>query len=302
MKNSTILILLAFLALFAYECSNADRESQERFSSLQQANQQLANDIASRDRFIDTVATSLNDLYVNVENLRAQEKSLLHETTKLESEKNLTKNDPRANLVEKVGAIRSALAEDQKRLGDLRSRLNSTNKKYAGLEKLVENLKATIQERDSSIADLGRRVQNLQGQVDQQNIMLTSKDSVIGSQYKQLTTAYYMMGTKSQLEKMGVITREGGFLWGLLGSTTILADSIDERSFTPLNRLVDNTIQVKGSIEEILPRRNQQFYQQSEVADGSQSLLTISNPDEFWKQKYLVIITSKPNADLAVAP
>jgi len=301
MKNSTILITLALLALFAYECSNADKEFQEKYSTLQQTNQQLANDIASRDRFIDTVATSLNDLYANVEDLSAKEKSLLHETTKLESEKNLARNDPRSGLVEKIEVIRTALADDHKRLTDLRSRLNVANKKYAGLEKLVDNLKLTLQQRDSSIADLGKRIQDLQSQIDQKNSLLTSKDSVIDTQYKQITTAYYTMGTKSQLEKMGVITREGGFLWGLLGSTSILTDSVDERNFKPLNRLAENIIRVNGTIEEILPRRNQQFYRQSELADGTRSLLTISNPDEFWKQKYLVIITSKPNAELAAS-
>ena len=126
--------------------------------------------------------------------------------------------------------------------------------------------------------------------------MLTQKDSVIDSQYKQISTAYYIAGTKDQLEKMGIIKKEGGFLWGWLGSTTTLASGFDDKNFKPINKLVENNIHVDGKIDEIIPKRAEQFYKKTEIS-ANESLLTIARPDTFWRDNYLVIITDKPNTN-----
>ena len=65
---------------------------------------------------------------------------------------------------------------------------------------------------------------------------------------------------RHELEEKGIIKDEGGFLWGLLGSTTTLAPGFDERLFKPMNKEVNTAIQVNGKIDEILPRRSVQSY------------------------------------------
>ena len=60
-------------------------------------------------------------------------------------------------------------------------------------------------------------------------------------------------GTKEELKKKGIITDEGGFLWGLLGSTTIMSSGVDQSVFTPLDKNIDQTLHVPGTIDEILP-------------------------------------------------
>jgi len=86
----------------------------------------------------------------------------------------------------------------------------------------------------------------------------------------------------------------GGFLWGLLGSTTTLANGFDDKYFKPIDKTQDMTIQVKGKIDEVIPKRNIEFYKKSEVSDD-QSMLTIAEPNQFWQDRYLVIITDKEN-------
>ncbi len=291
MKAITI---LAVLSLVVFGCNNHADELQQQNTALQNTNAQLSRDISARDEYIDQITTSINDVYTSVEDIKAKEKSLLNQTTSMESDKKLTREEMRSRMIDRISAIKEALSNDRKQLADLQKRISSSKRQYAGLQKMVESLKKSLDERDQSIADLGKRVQGLEQEVNEKNMAITQKDSVIGSQYRVITTAYYITGSRDQLEKMGIIKKEGGFLWGLLGSTSQLGSGFDDKYFTPVNKTVENTIQVDGKIDEIIPKRSEEYYHADKVSD-SQSMLTIAQPDQFWKDKYLVIVTDKPS-------
>ncbi|MBI1805517.1 MAG: hypothetical protein HYR76_00535 [Ignavibacteria bacterium] len=289
--------LFTVLVVLVYGCNNRVEQLESQNATLQDNNRQLSQDLAVRDEYVDKVTDAINDVYTSIEEVKASESSLLKETNKLESERKLTHEEMRAKLIDRIDVIRATLRNNHQRLKDLQSNLSTSTKHYAGLKKMVDNLKKTLEERDRSIADLGKRVEGLQQEVNEKSTMITQKDSVINTQYQQITTTYYIAGTRDELEKKGIITKEGGFLWGLLGSTTTLASSFDERLFKPINKTLHNTIQVDGKIDEVLPKRSEQFYQKAELS-SNQSMLTIAEPDQFWKDKYLVIITDRPNTNL----
>jgi uncharacterized protein YoxC len=293
-----IIPIFVLFAVFTFGCNNRSEELQQQTAALQSVNAQLSRDIAARDEYVDKVTNAINDVYTNIEDVKVKEKSLLKETTGIEAKKKMSNEQVRSQLIDRVGLIRAALSDDHKRLLDLQTKLASSKKQYLGLQKMVENLKITLEERDQSIADLGKRVQGLEQEVNDKNIAITQKDSIIGTQYRVITTGYYISGTRDQLEKMGIIKKEGGFLWGLFGSTTQMVSGFDGKYFKPLNKTVDNTIQVNGKIDEIIPRRNENFYKKTELGE-SQSMLTIAEPDNFWKDNYLVIITDRPNNMIA---
>jgi hypothetical protein len=108
-------------------------------------------------------------------------------------------------------------------------------------EKPVKN---TIEERDQSIASLAKQIQGLENDVKYKNLMIAMKDSVIGTQYKTIVTAFYITGDRDQLTKMGIIKKEGGFLWGVLGATTTLASGFSDQSFQPVDKTAEATIDV----------------------------------------------------------
>ncbi len=287
-------ILIVLVALAGSGCNNKVDELQAQNTALENSNRQLTQDISTRDEYVDKVADAINDVYSNIEQVRAQEKSLVKETTGMEGEKKLTREEVRTQVIDRIGVIRNTLSENYKKLSELQSKLATASNRYAGLKKMVASLKQTIEERDQSIADLGKRVDGLQAEVNQKGMMITQKDSVIDHQYHQINTTYYIMGTRDQLEKMGIIRKEGGFPWGWFGSTTILASNFDDKYFKPFNKEVESSIHVDGKIEEIVPKRDIVTYREAELEPG-QSMLTIAEPDNFWKDKYLVIITDKPS-------
>ncbi len=289
MKITTFLALLVILS--AIGCNNRTEELERQVNTLQTDNTQLSQEITSRDEYVDKVVNDINDVYNSIEEVKAKESSLLKTATALESEKGLTREQVRASVIDKIDVIRATLKSNHEQVAKLQSKLASSTKQYAGLKKMVDNLQKTIAERDQSIADLGKRMESLEMDVAQKSRMITEKDSVIDTQYKTITTTYYIAGTKDELEQMGIIKDEGGILWGI-GSTTTLASGFDERMFKPINREVYKSIQVNGRIEEIVPKRSAQFYTKSLVGTD-QTLLTIAEPDHFWQDKYLVIITDR---------
>jgi uncharacterized protein YoxC len=284
------ILFLAVLALIVGGCSTRTEELEKQNAALESSNKQLSADVAVREEYVNHLTEAINDVYASVEEARAKERSILKESNSMESGIASERAHDKADMIERLGEIRTVLRDNRAKLDKLQAKLASSARQYAGLQKMVASLKATIEERDKSIAELTTRVEGLQHDVAQKTEVINQKDSVIDTQYRQITTTYYITGTRHELEEKGIIKKEGGFLWGLLGSTTMLASGFDERLFRPMNKEVNMAIQVKGKIDQILPQRSAQTYSAEKISE-EQSLLTIAQPADFWKDKYLVIIT-----------
>jgi predicted RNase H-like nuclease (RuvC/YqgF family) len=285
MKHAPFYAILATLALFAWGCR--DKEMEQQVSTLKGQNQELTNNITSQEAYIDEVVASINKIYEEVEQTRSTEKSLLSEAKGFEGGAKLTKAEVRSQLTGRIESIRGTLRDNSEKLTALQKKLNQNRKQYASLQAMVDNLKKTVEEREQSIAALQVRVASLEGEVAEKSTMVAARDSVIGVRQKQISTVYYIVGTKRELEKKGIIRDEGGFL--SIGETTVLASGLDKSLFTPVDRDNDRIFHVDGKIDEILPKRNPDFYTQEKVG-GKESLLTVADADHFWQDKYLVIL------------
>jgi len=288
-KTLSLFIVPVFLALLA-GCDNRSEEFEKQVADLRQTNTQLVQETTARDAYIDSVAQAINTVYTNVEAMKSNEQHLLNEKKELESQNKYTSKEIRQMLIGRINDINTALKENQQTLTSLQKKLATYRNKYAGLQKMVENLKSTIVEREQAIAGLTQKVQGLETDVADKTRLVSERDVVIGEQHKKIATAFYVVGTRDELEKKGIIAKEGGFPWGLFGSTTTLMNGLDETNFKPINKEEQKIIEVSGKIDEVVPKRNPQAYSATKVSE-SESMLTIADPDHFWESKYLVIIT-----------
>lgn len=287
MKYASILIIAALLIL---GCDNRKEELEKQNAALQQQNQELADNLATQDEYIDEVVTAINDVYQSIETARAKEKNILSETKDIEGGALQTKTEVRGALLGRIATVNENLATNRKKISDLQAKLNSSGRKYTALQTMVDNLRKIITEREQSIAALEMRVRGLEGEVAEKVQMVAARDAIIDAQKKEMATVYYIVGTRDELEKKGIIRSEGGFLWGLLGSTTTLNSGLDKTLFTPVDRNLMTSFRVEGKINEILPKRDAQFYSRETLVDN-RSLLTVADLDRFWQDRYLVILT-----------
>ncbi|MGA9364245.1 MAG: hypothetical protein WBW16_07745 [Bacteroidota bacterium] len=284
------LVSLISIALLFGGCSNRAEQLEKEKAELQEA-------IKSRDQFMQDILASINEVHSKLESARARENTIMQQTNAYAEKKGAVNVADRESIMRQITDIDSSLSEGRQKLADLQSRLKSSKIQYASLNKMVSDLKESLEQREQSIAQLNERVSSLENEVAEKTKLVAAKDSVIDqrdstvrAQIEMLNTAYYVVGKKDDLESKGIIKNDGGFMWGLIGSTTVLANGFDNTYFKPIDKSREMTIEIAGKIDKIVPERNASYYVKEEKSD-SLSTLQIVRPDYFWQQNLLVVVT-----------
>jgi outer membrane murein-binding lipoprotein Lpp len=277
--------------LFIAGC--ADKEKEAQLQTQLEKNQtdrtslQLALD--DRNQFVEEILKSVNEIYVDLEKARSKEGKLIPAGSAAEETPWVSSPDARVRVLKNIEEIGTALSDSRKKIGDLQSRIRKYRGEVANLNALLENLKTSLQEREAAIAQLKGQVEGLEQTVAEKTRLVGEKELVIEEQKRELGKVFYVAGTRKELEEKGIITDEGGFLWGLLGSTTTIASGVNDAEFTPLDRNEMQTIHVQGKIDEILPHRKPDFYATAESEEGTTEIKVLK-PTKFWQGNHLVVV------------
>jgi len=284
------LVSLISIALLFGGCSNRAEQLEKEKAELQEA-------IKSRDQFMQDILASINEVHSKLESARARENTIMQQTNAYAEKKGAVNVADRESILRQITDIDSSLSENRQKLANLESKLKSSKIQYASLNKMVSDLRQSLEEREQAITQLNDRISGLENQVAEKTRLVAVKDSVIDqrdatvrAQTEMLNTAYYVVGKKDDLESKGIIKNDGGFLWGLIGSTTVLANGFDNSYFKPIDKSREMTIEVAGKIDKLVPERNAGYYVKEEKSD-SLSTLRITRPDYFWQENLLVVVT-----------
>ncbi|MBI5216645.1 MAG: hypothetical protein HY960_12910 [Ignavibacteriae bacterium] len=293
MKSLISFILLAFVFL---GCDKSQVQELERKNTqLQQQYESAMRDLSVQSQYINDVTNAINGVYSNMQKITEGESMLSKSTKELETGKAAMQTQLREQILSQISGIDNYLAENRKKLKELENKLKSANRKYAGLQQMVETLKQTLAEKERSIEslesklkDMNIQIQSLEERLAQKTESEQQKEQVISSQKKEINKAFYIVGTFDELEKLNIIKHEGGFL-GLVGKTTTLASGFDKSDFITIDKNEQTTIEIDGKVDEIIPKRKQEYYTLTQ--DGSTAKLLILDTEKFWTEQYLVIIT-----------
>lgn len=280
-----VLILLAGLSLVG--CDAREKELEKEAVLMQSKMDSLQSVIGSRDAYFDEIVASINAVYADLEGVRESEEQIRREAGKQEGGVPSTSTESRVALLNQVEKIGNSLEENRKEIARLEKKVGSLSREHKGLNEMVASLKQQLAEREQTIAMLETDLGDLKNQVAEKTTQVNERDAIIQAKQTELNTVYYITGTRDELEELGIINDEGGFLG--LGSTAVLASGVDESLFNPFDMTGDRSITVEGEIEEIIPKRNEEFYQSENGEENSN--LQILNPDKFWQERYLVIVT-----------
>jgi hypothetical protein len=282
--------ILILCAAIIGGCGNREEELQQQLGQAREKQRSLEQTLAERDRYVADVVKTVNEVYAGLEEARVKEAGIVARSGGAEGTQ-VGNVDTRQKLLQNISEIGSGLKESRKKISALQGRMKSFRGEIAGMNSLIGNLKQSLQERETSIAQLEERVQGLETAVTEKDRMIAERENQLGEQQRKINTGFYIIGSRDELKEKGIITDEGGFLWGLLGSTTVMASGIDVSQFRPIDKTADQTITVPGTIEEILPHRKAEAFVTAEPAEQQEnSTLTIVHPDQFWQDDYLVII------------
>ncbi len=270
------LVLLS--GVFALAACGTSAETERKLAELEQAN-------AQKDSLMQEVALSsrlISD--VNVELAKAKiRNNRLH----VSSESPITASND--TLLAKLRYVVTRVRETESALNESRQRIKS-------LTSLSDSLR---QAQKTTIDLLTDRVNAL----TEENVAL--KDS--------LATGYYVIGTRDELKKKGILTEQGGgrvlFILWRTGKTLQPARNLDPKLFTaidtrqvtqiPLPRAsAEYRIASLQDLSYIAEERNHNKY-------SGVSSLTITSAVDFWRtSKFLIIVlegSSKQVADRQVS-
>ncbi len=260
-----------------------------RLEELEKQNNDLKQQLASSDSSIHDVTLALNEIHDKLAAALAKEKKVERKASAIPESGSLTLGELKQTIIGQISDISSMLAESRRRVAQLEQRIKGIGGESASLQKVVEDLKKSLDAQEKSVAELRLRAQNLEAGAAQKDQAIGADKTTVESLTRQLNTVYYVIGDRNELEQKGVITDEGGFLWGLLGATTVLTTNYDDQAFQPLDKRSEMTIDVPGKIDEMVPKRDDSSYSK-EAQENGHTLLRIVRPDYFWKANHLAII------------
>jgi cell division protein FtsB len=207
----------------------------------------------------------------------------------------------RDSILSSIKDLTSRLDSTEARLARSQRRVRGLRGQTASMQKTIADLQATVENQKETIASLTEQVSNLQ----QQNVQLTAQNAALTDTVSNMTTrdntVYYVVGTKDQLLKDGVVQEEGGsrvlFIFGKRGKVLVPSGDLNPSEFTAvdLRQVTDIPLPDSTKLYHIVSRQDASALPTPPDKDGyikaGGSGLHITDPDKFWAgTKYLIIV------------
>ncbi len=198
----------------------------------------------------------------------------------------------------KIDQLKNMLEDANKKIKVYESKIRKYKSENTDFSKRVETLETMIREKDEIIQKQELRISKLETELQMTREELSSANEQIvqiTDRADQLqvkaNTAYYVFGTKDELEEKGIIIIEGETL-GLFGGKWIPNPEADQTLFTKIDIVKDVSLDFPNGwvIDEIVSAHERRLLELEPPGAGS-AKLTIYDPEVFWKNdKRLIII------------
>lgn len=180
---------------------------------------------------------------------------------------------------ELINKLKMQLRQSSVKGDELRKTIESLVLQMEEKDKEIAQLRSDLQSRDIRLAELGTEVAELTVETSQQQAELSQKAETILAQDKQLNTAWFVFGTKKELQAQHII--ENG---------KVLQSNFNREYFTKIDIRVDKEIRLYSRSAKLLTAHPSSSYILERDAN-KQYVLRITNPQLFWStSKYLVVL------------
>ena len=235
----------------------------------------------------------LNDMMATMNEIQEG----FRQITEAENHVNIAKEGEGANkseqIKENIKFIAQRMEENRALLRKLRVQLEKSTFKGDQLRKTVDRLMKQLDEKDQQlqqlreeldakdihISELDETINHLNTRVTRLKTDNSQKEQTISNQDKQLNTAWFVFGTKSELKEQHI-----------LESGKVLQSNFNKSYFTKIDIRVDKEIKLYSKSAKLLTTHPAGSYTLTQDAN-KQYVLQITNPEIFWStSKYLVIL------------
>ncbi len=303
-------LLVPAVVVLAAAC---DRGAKQQLAQLAHADSLRTDSLlAIKNDLLSELMTStqfVNDLNGEMTKLKSHSPATL--STRLTSESDLAAvKEERAAVVKRLSELVARLDSSQARVESLRSRAAKLARRDSTLmaqvawyEKTVADLRQTVEDQkaefEAVIARQNTQIAALNARVDTvttDNVRLAGEKlalaDTVGALTTEKNTAYYVIGTKDELIKQGILVEEGHRRFLIAGGRSVsLARNLDPSKFTRIDRLRDRTIAFPSGDYTIFTRQDPAYASPFAAHDGKLAGgLRIEQPDRFWETSPFLVI------------
>ena len=180
---------------------------------------------------------------------------------------------------ELIAKLRKQVRESNVRGEQLKAAIESFAAQLQEKDAQLQQLRAELQAKDIRIVELDNEVANLNTDVTTLKDESASKSETISAQDKQINTAWYVFGTKKELQGQNIYNKG-----------KVLQSNFNKNYFTKIDIRVDKEIKLYSKDAKMLTAHPASSYTLTQD-NNKQYVLRITNPQVFWStSKYLVVL------------
>ena len=282
------LFIFAMCAMAMASCNEGAKKAEAQAQAERDSLNQV---IAQKDDEINDMMTTLIDIEEG-----------FREITEAQSRVTLAKNGEGTNtkqrITENFQFIQSMMQQNKDLIAKLQQQVRESSFKSDKLKKIIADLTETMEKKDQQIAEMKEQLELKNIHIGELKYTINSmredaqamqdeneaQAKTINAQDKQLNTAWYACGTKDELKKQKILTKDG-----LFSKNKILQGDFNKDYFTKIDIRVDNTIKLYSKSAKLLTTHPSSSYTLQPDAN-KQLILRITDAQAFWStSKYLVV-------------
>lgn len=279
------LFLLALQSVL-WACTDASPATEDNLQALMQENDSLITQIRLKNKELDEITTSMNQIENNLAAIRKNEIQI--DSLRREGGENVQEK-----INELIREIDAYVEDNRKKVAVLEKQMLNTQNESIGLAKLVDQQKRSVFEKEQQIQNLMVTITSLRQEllttITNKNQEISNKQRLLDEKEATLNTAYYAFGNQQHLSDMGIIRKEGGVLGA--GKTYKLASKFDVSRFNKVNlrQVTDIDIGIIDKKNVVTSHPADSYYF---VKASGRTILKILDQQKFWSvSKFLVIET-----------
>lgn len=253
------------------------------------------NVIKEQGTQVETLLAQITEIDENLNVISSKYEDLQAFANASEVDKNKAQS-----IGEKINAIAELLAKDKERISALEANLASQKNSFAANKKLQEKINEMNQrvaEQENQLAALTQQLQDKNVQLDNLNAQVTKLQqdnkktkSAMSALEDERYSAYFIVGTKKELKKAGVIDSKGGFIG--IGKTLVLASNGNIQNMQKIDMRNINEIPLTGQKVKLITPHPTTSYTLTGNPSKPASIV-IESIDEFWKNSRCLVIMVK---------
>lgn len=290
-KINFLIVIFVSVVLFLASC-NKIAEKSSLYKNLKAETDSLIVESQMRNADLVDICKTIDDVVAGLDNIREEERTLA-----LQSAEVAVDEEAKVRATENLKTIVLSIERYKQQITKLEQKLKLQPAQFRAT---INNLKKSLEEKDLAISALSTELglkesildsirarvvslelinDSLLQQIDEINGHIEAKQEIIDEQDVTINTGFYVLGTQSELKKMGVLLKKK------------VNPKVDSRKFTKIDIRKNKEINLNTTKQIKLVSLHPEGSYSIEVNKFGSKTLKIKDPDAFWKQtRYLVVV------------